>query len=835
MKQINFSHEGGFPLEQETLERLQSAYRTELFGALKAHFSIETCKNYIVATATEKKNGWAIIHLDKKDCTDPEYNEETPEGILYPILKGKPTGYLKTIRKDTNLIYGTGKSQTAYFDYEAVYIEQAEYTTGASQTDKTLAANYHILGSFKEILDHAALEKILTELDTAVRANAKEITKVKDEYLALDGSKTMKGNLNMGTYHISRLDVGENPEANIRAYDFRLGSLERRGMKHGQNYLGRALVDSTKDAATTSLTLNYQADWDHIHIGGKVHLDSAPATADDGSFLLLGEQNQIIRSNSLLNPLLSHVDDLINRVTKLEEKKPAESAIPKGMIAIWGRPASQIPEGWEEYVPLRGRMPVGFYDPTGDEKTQDQREGRGEGVTYYYDNDGYTIYPFDTILNDGGHIKKKILLSEMPSHSHKFTADHYVTGSGMRFGSNASDDTGLVNLETEPSGSGVPFSVMNPYRVIHFIEYTGRPKDTTKPTSPTDLIATNIDNKSLILSWIKSSDDIGVTNYLVYKDNELIVTLGDVSSYPVTGLNPGTRYSFSVKARDKAGNLSDSVFKDATTTATDTINPPMPLSITAYEKTPNYIHIDWEPAPNTEPVTYQLFKKIDDGEYHELAARRLGSQLASEDYGEGNEYNTVRFFYKVRAIDAALNESPFTEPVEVVLPPMMVACFDVESPVTMASGQTKKLKNIVIGDKLQGFSFPNEIDESAGDYFLWNGKRNEAIKTEVTVVDKKTSIQPNFYEIKTGDNIIKVTGEHPLLITEDGESLKWVSAKNVAQNMLLIDKLGKTKAIESILFREEPLEVALLDVENVDNYVISGIVVHNNKPSQPRE
>ena len=72
MKQINFSHEGGFPLEQETLERIQSAYRSELFGALKAHFSIETCKNYMIMPATAKKNGWAIINLGKKACKSSE-------------------------------------------------------------------------------------------------------------------------------------------------------------------------------------------------------------------------------------------------------------------------------------------------------------------------------------------------------------------------------------------------------------------------------------------------------------------------------------------------------------------------------------------------------------------------------------------------------------------------------------------------------------------------------------------------------------------------------------------------------------------------------------------
>jgi intein/homing endonuclease len=153
--------------------------------------------------------------------------------------------------------------------------------------------------------------------------------------------------------------------------------------------------------------------------------------------------------------------------------------------------------------------------------------------------------------------------------------------------------------------------------------------------------------------------------------------------------------------------------------------------------------------------------------------------------------------------------------------------------VTMASGQSKKLKNVVIGNKLQGFSFANEIDESVGDYMLWNGKLNEATKAEVTVIGKITGNQPNYYEIITQDGtVIKVTGEHPLLVTQDGENLQWVRTKDVLQSMSLIDKAGKTKPIESITFKEEPLEVAILDVESVDNYVIAGIVAHNGKPGQ---
>lgn len=161
------------------------------------------------------------------------------------------------------------------------------------------------------------------------------------------------------------------------------------------------------------------------------------------------------------------------------------------------------------------------------------------------------------------------------------------------------------------------------------------------------------------------------------------------------------------------------------------------------------------------------------------------------------------------------------------------SCFDTESLVLMASGQSKKLKNVSIGDKLLGFDFPNLIDESKGDYFNWTGNLNEASKTEVQVVNKKTSMVSEYYEFLMDDNtVFKVTGEHPLLVTKDGIKVQWLRVKDINQSMNLIDKNGELKSILKLTFKNEPLEVATLDVENVDNYVITGIVAHN-KAQQP--
>lgn len=823
MKQVNFSHSGGFPLEQETLERLQTAYRSELFGALQSHLSINTGYNYIIAPATNAAKGWAIIQQDENNLKDSGRALPQTEGILYPIAKGTDSGYLKTTRTGVNLVYGTGVSQTAYFDYEAEYITESDYNNGISQNSEALRIEYYDLANFKIVKD---IQSIQDDIDT-----------INQIYLPLDGSKAMKGDLDLDIYQLSKLDIKETPTANVRVADFRMGSATRRGLKNPGNALGRALVDSS-DATVTNLHLNYESDWDNTYVGGKVHLNNLNTSTEnfedsessDKSLLLMDDYNQVVKSNNLLNSLLGRISEL---------EKNSATAVPIGMVAIWGKPAP-FPDGWEEYVPLRGKMPVGLFNPTPQERTDLLDGDGGNGITYNRDSNGNAVFPFDTIAGTGGRVGKKLTLNEIPAHTHTETRLKDNATSNIIHYESVGDDhhAGYETVNSGSAGGGLPFSIINPYRVVYFIEYTGGLGDKTKPTSPLSFAASNITETSLKLTWTAATDNVGISKYIILKNGiELETVEGNVLVYNVTGLTAGTYYNFSVIARDAAGNLSDERTASATTLAKDTIAPTTPTGLTCYPTSENHITIEWNPSTdNVGVVRYIVSRRYPNG--------------TSDVIGTPDNFCTVlgtvgvTYFFKVKALDAAGNESAYTTEISGAADPSVGdpgdedpghSCFDVESLVTMASGQSKKLKNIVIGDKLQGLTFPNEIDESAGDYMSWNGKLDQASKAEVTVVNKMTSIQPDYYEIKTADTTLKVTGQHPLLVSEDGENVKWVCVKNVLPSMLLIDKTGKTKAIESILFVEEPLEVALLDVETVDNYVISGIVAHNNKPLDPHD
>ena len=81
--------------------------------------------------------------------------------------------------------------------------------------------------------------------------------------------------------------------------------------------------------------------------------------------------------------------------------------------------------------------------------------------------------------------------------------------------------------------------------------------DTEAPTAPTNLVSSNITSNSVTLSWEAATDNIGVTAYDVYQGANLIATV-DGLVHIASGLTPNTAYSFSVIAKDGAGNSSPS-------------------------------------------------------------------------------------------------------------------------------------------------------------------------------------------------------------------------------------------------------------------------------------
>ncbi|MBI3043630.1 MAG: fibronectin type III domain-containing protein, partial [Betaproteobacteria bacterium] len=80
--------------------------------------------------------------------------------------------------------------------------------------------------------------------------------------------------------------------------------------------------------------------------------------------------------------------------------------------------------------------------------------------------------------------------------------------------------------------------------------------DVQAPSVPAALTATAVSQTQIDLAWTAATDNVAVSAYKVYRDGSLVATLGNVTSYSDTDLNPSTAYSYTVQACDAVGICS---------------------------------------------------------------------------------------------------------------------------------------------------------------------------------------------------------------------------------------------------------------------------------------
>ncbi|MFC4591078.1 galactose-binding domain-containing protein, partial [Sphaerisporangium corydalis] len=90
--------------------------------------------------------------------------------------------------------------------------------------------------------------------------------------------------------------------------------------------------------------------------------------------------------------------------------------------------------------------------------------------------------------------------------------------------------------------------------------------DTQPPTAPGNLAVTAKTATSVTLTWTASTDNVAVTGYQVHRGDTIVNATGTTTT--ITGLTPATAYTFTVTARDAAGNNSPA--SNAVSVTTDT-------------------------------------------------------------------------------------------------------------------------------------------------------------------------------------------------------------------------------------------------------------------------
>ena len=129
--------------------------------------------------------------------------------------------------------------------------------------------------------------------------------------------------------------------------------------------------------------------------------------------------------------------------------------------------------------------------------------------------------------------------------------------------------------------------------------------DPQAPTAPTGLTVTAHTATSATLSWSASSDNTGVTSYTAYTGSGTSGATGctqvTATTCTVTGLTPQSAYTFTVKARDAAGNTSAASAGANVTTGTATSTAPAaPSNPTATTTGTTAIALTWSDGSDNE-------------------------------------------------------------------------------------------------------------------------------------------------------------------------------------------------------------------------------------------
>src|SRR5439155_1083252 len=136
---------------------------------------------------------------------------------------------------------------------------------------------------------------------------------------------------------------------------------------------------------------------------------------------------------------------------------------------------------------------------------------------------------------------------------------------------------------------------------------TASAADTTAPSAPTGLTAAAAGSSGANMSWSASTDDVGVTGYIVRRNGVQVGTPVS-TSYADAGLSAATTYSYTVAARDAAGNISPNSTSVSITIA-DTTPPSVPTGLTAAAAGSSGANLSWSASTDNVGVTGYIVRR----------------------------------------------------------------------------------------------------------------------------------------------------------------------------------------------------------------------------------
>jgi chitodextrinase len=186
--------------------------------------------------------------------------------------------------------------------------------------------------------------------------------------------------------------------------------------------------------------------------------------------------------------------------------------------------------------------------------------------------------------------------------------------------------------------------------------------DVSRPSVPTDLVVVGDPaGPSLTATWSASTDDVGVVEYVVYRNGVLVQTVaGDVTTVRLD-VGFGDHY-IGIAARDAAGNESAATPSTLTRIVPpvelDTTNPSTPTNLVATVLANGSIDVSWTASRDNVGVAYY---RVTRNNAEVVLVDSPATSVNITTLGSGTHYIAVQAF------DAAGNSSWKTPTVTAVV------------------------------------------------------------------------------------------------------------------------------------------------------------------------
>ncbi|MGW5735288.1 MULTISPECIES: fibronectin type III domain-containing protein [Streptomyces] len=185
-------------------------------------------------------------------------------------------------------------------------------------------------------------------------------------------------------------------------------------------------------------------------------------------------------------------------------------------------------------------------------------------------------------------------------------------------------------------------------------------KDVRPPAAPRGVTVQAGSATTAHVMWNRATDDTAVTGYDVYRGATRVKRLpGSKSMVDVVGLKPSTSYTFTVRARDAEGNVSEASKKLTVTTpaaaAADRKPPSRPGAPRGTVEGSRAVTLSWGAAKDDQGVaSYEIYQGA--SKIHRVTGGERKTLVTG--LRPGTDYR-----FTVKALDAADNASPASDAV----------------------------------------------------------------------------------------------------------------------------------------------------------------------------